>query len=197
MFSAGLPKLFQWVDLNLHTSGFLGWYLTNYFMLGRTFFLASHALKIPPLMAEAADYAAPAVELIGFAALLVSRKTWLLWITALICFHLANILILNISFHDYVLIYLVFVDWTRLRVPASLKRLFSPPVIPSVAVLALVVIHTIARLAHRGSTWVFITKTGASEIWDLYVSLPVCALALAFFVHAALGEFHDKRTARA
>ena len=35
MFSAGLPKLVTWVDFNLRTSGFLCWYLPNYYGIGR------------------------------------------------------------------------------------------------------------------------------------------------------------------
>ena len=69
--------------------------------------------------------------------------------------------------------------------------------LPSLGVLLLVVAHSVARVLHRGSNYVFIPTTSFSDIWDIYLSVPVCLLALAFFGHAVLGEFHDKRTAGA
>jgi hypothetical protein len=186
MLSAGLPKARAWIDLNLHSSGFLSWYLPNYYSLGRSFLLAPYALHIPPLAAELADYVAPLFEISGFIALLYSRRAWLAYLMCATAFHLSNSLVLNIAFHDFVLVYLAFVDWRRFgaRVLALTAWIPRRLAVLTTLVWAMVAWHLISRVGGRGSDILFISDAALADIGDIFTSLPVCFLALLLFADA-------------
>ncbi|MDJ0689759.1 MAG: hypothetical protein QNJ41_14745 [Xenococcaceae cyanobacterium MO_188.B32] len=72
---------------------------------------------MPKWIFEFFDYAAVIFELSAFIALLNSRKWWLFWLFIACLFHLSNTLLLNIPFMSHCLVYLVFVDFSRLIEP--------------------------------------------------------------------------------
>lgn len=190
MFSAGLPKALKWIDFDTTTSGFLSWFLPNYFSIGRSFLLASLSLRMPPLLAEAADYTSALFELCGFVALLYSRRAWLAFLAAATAFHLMNSLVLNIPFHDQVIVYLAFIDWSQLLAPfrAARQRKSQIPVLLTLLVAVLTAWHIYSRIAGHGSSVAFFTNTVDTEVFDLFVSVPISILALALFVRAIATE---------
>lgn len=109
MFTAGLQKAVNWFDFDLNTGGFLSWFYSGYFTLGRGYLLAPLVLKVPPRAFELADYSAVLFELIPFAALLAGRRYWFTWLLTACIFHAANILLLNIDFARHIPVYLTFV----------------------------------------------------------------------------------------
>ena len=114
MFTAGFVKSLFWVDFNVSTSGFLSWFYGGYYNLGRTNLLASLVPLVPTTFFELADYAAVAFELSGFLFLLSGRRAWRLWLTLAATFHLLNVLTLNIGFISHFVVYLAFVDFSKL-----------------------------------------------------------------------------------
>lgn len=112
MFTAGFEKALHWVDFDFSTSGFLSWFYPGYFEKGRTSFLAPLVLTLPKWIFEFVDYTAVIFELSGFILLLRSRICWLSWLLVACLFHLANTLLLNISFIIHVSVYLVFIDFS-------------------------------------------------------------------------------------
>jgi hypothetical protein len=107
----GLHKALGWVDFDLQTNGFLGWFVQGYFVEGRNDLLAKYVTSIPPLGLELMDYAGVVFEGSCFIALLIGRRAWRCWVLAACLFHLTNILTLNIPFLQNLLIYLAFVDF--------------------------------------------------------------------------------------
>ncbi|TXB62385.1 hypothetical protein [Phaeodactylibacter luteus] len=97
-FTAGIGKALVWLDFDLHTSGFLSWFLSGYYSLGRDELLAEWVLKFPPLILEIMDYAAVFFELSGVFFLFWSRKMWFFYLTLICVFHFMNALFLNIGF---------------------------------------------------------------------------------------------------
>lgn len=107
-FSAGLPKLTQWIDFDLNSSGFLFWYYPAYFLDKNQMFLAPYVNQIPLIILECMDYAAVIFEISGFIFLLKGKKTWVIFLTIACVFHLANLLLLNIDFTMNLLAYGIF-----------------------------------------------------------------------------------------
>lgn len=114
-FTAGLAKALNWVDFDFSTNGFLSWFYSGYYNLNRTLLLAPTILYLPKWIFEFFDYAAVVFELSAFIALLSSRKWWRIWLLVACLFHLSNTLLLNISFFNHFLVYLVFVDFSRFK----------------------------------------------------------------------------------
>lgn len=112
--AAGLPKL-RWLDLDLTTSGALGWMYRGFYGLNREALLASIVADIDSaLIWELVDYVTVAFE-IGWLLALRSRTTWFLWLALGCAFHLANTLVLNIPFGIHSIVFLAFVPWSRIR----------------------------------------------------------------------------------
>lgn len=132
----GIYKARGWVDFNLSTSGFLGWFVNGYFLYGRNELLANQVPSIPPLVLELMDYSGAVFESCCFVMLLIGRRAWRCWILAACLFHLANVLLLNIPFLQNLPIYLAFVDFSAIE--RKLTR----------------------ALAHRAARWAF----GASGV---------------------------------
>ena len=110
MFTAGVPK-FQsgWLD---PSSSAVQWYLVRrYYGLDRQDYLAPlFAQWHNPFFWEALDYGAVLFELLFLFAIV--RRHWFQRLLALaVGFHLANLLLLNISFTANLLIYLLFIEW--------------------------------------------------------------------------------------
>ena len=114
MFTAGFEKALIWIDFDFSTNGFLSWFYPGYYDIAHTDLLAPLVLDLPKWIFEFADYAAAIFEVSGFIALLTSRKWWLCWLLIACLFHLSNILLLNIPFNNHAVVYLAFVDFSRL-----------------------------------------------------------------------------------
>lgn len=109
MFTAGFEKALYWVDFNLETGGFLRWFYNGFFTHGRDYLLAPIVIRLPPKIFETADYFAVVFELVPFIALFLGKKWWLVWLLIASVFHLANTLLLNISFTAHAPVYLSFI----------------------------------------------------------------------------------------
>lgn len=109
MFTAGFEKAIRWIDFNSDTSGFLSWYFSGYYNLGRDQLLAPFVTAIPKLGLELMDYSAVALELSPLACLLLGRRYWITWCAIACSFHAGTTLLLNISFPYQLFGYLPFI----------------------------------------------------------------------------------------
>lgn len=109
MFTSGFEKALHWIDLDWEKGGFLSWFYSGYFSLGRKYLLAPLVLVVPPQIFEIFDYFAVVFELSPMIALLAGRKWWQLWLLVASIFHLSNTLLLNIPFTNHALVYLSFI----------------------------------------------------------------------------------------
>ncbi len=120
--TAGYGKAFGWIDFDLKTSGFLAWFYSGYFNLGRDQLLAPLVLKLNmPLLWELIDVSAVVFEL-GFLVAMWTRRSWYAWLAIACFFHLANCLLLNISFTANAVAYLAFVPWSQLTIRQTLTQ---------------------------------------------------------------------------
>ncbi|MGB0414383.1 MAG: hypothetical protein ACPGJU_08030 [Coraliomargarita sp.] len=123
MFTAGFEKAIRWIDFNSNTSGFLSWYFSGYYNLGRDQLLAPFVTEIPKLGLEFMDYSAVALELSPLACLLLGRRYWITWCAIACSFHAGTTLLLNISFPYQFFGYLPFIIpgylAARIRIPAA------------------------------------------------------------------------------
>ena len=176
MFSAGLPKALTWIDFDLDTSGVLSWYYPNRFSLARELLLAPELGSAPAWLTEAADYAAPLLEVGAFAALLIARRTWLSWLLAATVFHVLNVLVLNINFVSYAVLYTCFADLSRFgpfcqRWARALAGL----------TIAMAAWHVFTRILWYGAPVLFAPGPLEAEVAGLYAALPIgAAVALLF-----------------
>lgn len=111
----GVKKAIGWVDFDLRTNGFLGWFVRGYFVHERQDLLADVVPTIPPLGLELIDYAGVVFEAGFIVALLIGKRVWRLWLLAACLFHLTNVLTLNIPFLQNSMIYLAFVNFSALQ----------------------------------------------------------------------------------
>ncbi len=191
MFTAGLEKAKFWVDFDLSTNGFLSWFYLGYFSLGRDEMLAPLVLKIDPRFFEIADYTAVVFELTGFLFLIFSQRSWRLWLILACAFHLANTLLLNISFHFQILGYGVFIfrfSSFHQKIAAFIesKRAAIPTFVSLVAASA--AIHVYQRIDSPGTSLLFgLLSKGegpsprliiASIVWLLAIVMAVASLRL-------------------
>lgn len=109
MFTAGFPKLINWVDFDLSTSGFLHWFYPGYFNVGNNKLLTPYVFGAPAWLFEIADYTAAIFEVSGLYFLWKGKKHWVFYLLIATFFHLANLLVLNIDFTQNVLCYGVFI----------------------------------------------------------------------------------------
>ena len=179
MFTAGFLKALYWVDFNVNTSGFLRWFYSGYYTLGRTELLAPFVTYVPTSFFELADYTAVFFELSGFIFLLLGRRAWRSWLLAAAAFHLINTLVLNIGFNRHFLVYLAFVDFSALRRLVRLnvdnkllKRgvfLFS---------IILVLTHFGYQLSGQRFSILFTSDPDARKLGTLYLSIAIWLTAL-------------------
>jgi len=113
-FSAGFEKALNWLNADLSKSGTAYWFQSGFYAMERTHLLAPFGEKIPLLVFKIMDYCAVIFELIPIICLLKSKKTWITWLGVACIFHLINLLLLNIPFFLQAIIYLAFIDYSRL-----------------------------------------------------------------------------------
>lgn len=114
MFTAGVPKLFRWINLDMNSNGFLSWYYRGKYFYGRTHLLAPYVELLPTFMVKGFDFVAVLFELSGCFMLLRSPKTWRLWLMMAIVFHIMVALFLNINFLTMLIPYIVFLRFDRI-----------------------------------------------------------------------------------
>jgi hypothetical protein len=115
-FSAGAPKLIGWIDFDLSTHGVRGWALRRYYVSEQ------HELLVPlfasisnPYFWEALDILAVTFEL-GFLVVVLFPKVFRAYLGLAVLFHFTNFWLLQIvNFTEFVLIYLLFINWTPIR----------------------------------------------------------------------------------
>jgi len=155
-------------------------------MIDRTLLLAPLVPKVPPQLFKIADYAAVVFELSPFFCLLAGRASWRVWLLVAAGFHLTNALLLNISFHIQVLVYLLFVAlagfFGRPNIGGSATTAISSWRVPVIiAAIILDLVHTAQRLKGGGSQFLFVEGDSVVSL-TLYVSLvlpAICAVVIA------------------
>lgn len=188
--TAGIPKLQNWVNADLSSSGILSWYYPNLFTLGRSHLLAGLVPGVPRVLLKIGDWAAALLEVSAFIALIGGRLSWRIFLILASIFHIVNILVLNIDFTTQALIYLVFADLSRLR--AKFIRFRSAGVC---AVFAIALWHVVTRLGGRGASTVFINNRRTRDIGMLYVGLVVGVFVIGMMVRdlRTIGSRADDR----
>lgn len=198
MFSAGIPKLLGgW--LNLGTQAVRGHLYYYWFVLERRDLLAPFFMQLDNWVVwEIMDYAAVVFEL-GFLVS-VSRAGWFkAFVASAVVFHVLNYLILNITFSSYLIVYLVFLDWSKVhgwiqrkRIDRFLERFVMR--IPSMVVLVGVYFILFSFTPAVKSRW-FVPLWFASgtmmEMIKLFLGLVVVAAIASSFV---LGRFRQPKT---
>ena len=179
MFTAGFLKAIYWIDFDTSTSGFLRWFYSGYYTLGRTELLAPLVAYMPTSFFELADYTAVVFELGGFVFLLLGRRAWRSWLLAAAAFHLINTLVLNINFNRHFLVYLAFVNFSvlkrliRLNVDNELLKrgvfLFT---------IILVLTHFGYQLSGQKFNILFTSDPAARKLGSLYTSIAIWLTAL-------------------
>jgi hypothetical protein len=115
-FTAVAPKLIGWIDFDLGAHGVRGWVLRRYYVSEQ------HELLVPlfasitnPYFWEALDILAVTFEL-GFLVAVLFPKVFRAYLGLAVLFHLTNFWLLGIvNFTEFVLIYLLFINWTPIR----------------------------------------------------------------------------------
>ena len=177
MSVVGIHKTVGWIDFNLGTRGFLGWFVHGYVMDGRDDLLAQRVPSIPLLGLELMDYAGAVFEVSCIVALLIGQRAWRFWIMAACLFHLVNVLTLNIPFLQNLLIYLAFVDFSGLE--RTLQRGWAQHRVRwtfAAVGIAMVLAHLGLRSAGLGGWLLF----AFDEVHDNRVVLRVSALLFVF-----------------
>ena len=113
-FSAGLEKGFWWSNFDMNKSGTIRWLYDCFYGVRRQNLLASAVINTLPFWAyKIFDFVAVAFELSPIFFLIRSRLSWRVWLLAACIFHLINTMVLNISFICNAIVYLAFVDYSR------------------------------------------------------------------------------------
>lgn len=154
-FTAGLEKGLNWIDFDTNTSGFLSWLYPSYYSIGRDKLLAPLALKFPWWLTEIMDYTAVIFELTGLIFLIISRKTWFVYLVVASVFHLFNTLFLNIPFQIHIL---VFGIW--LLTPFLKKH--------KILILLIPIIFYFKSIYFPLIGWILISVLGLIQVFEKY-----------------------------
>ena len=176
MFTAGFPKALVWLDFKIGTSGFLNWFYSGYYNFGRQDLLMESVLNFPTWLLEVLDYAAVAVETLGFAFLLLGPLSWRFWILCAAGFHLGATLFLNIPFDHHIMMYTMFLCgyiFTGIKLTRShLQGL-------TIVALLLGSIHTVLRLTNLPSENFLVPKIYLTRTVFLYVCVVLWSAVVA------------------
>ncbi|SEJ32640.1 hypothetical protein SAMN05216327_108288 [Dyadobacter sp. SG02] len=124
-FAAGLEKGFWWTNFNMDKSGTARWLYDCFYGVRRQHLLASAAINSLPFWSyKILDFITVAFELSPIFFLIKSRLSWRGWLLATCSFHLINTMVLNISFSCNAIVYLAFIDYSRVYayVSDSIRR---------------------------------------------------------------------------
>lgn len=130
-FTAGILKLFVWMDFDLGTTGFLNWFYSGYFNFGRSQLLTDWVFNFPALLLEIMDYAVIIFEISAIVFLLMGKRYWVIWLIIACFFHLGTTLLLNIHFIQHVPIYMIFL------LPPVIKIVVGRPFVKTILFIPL------------------------------------------------------------
>lgn len=186
--TAGFDKALYWLTLDPTVSGALSWYYPR-MALAEPQLFASMVPGTPLWLLKGADFLAVVFELSGFIALIWGRLAWRLWLLAAIGFHLANALVLNITFTTQVVVYLAFANlafvasWaTRGRLRIVIRRILI------VVAASVTTWHIVTRLGGGGSSFFLGSGPATVHLYDLIVCVTVCLFAVALMAREVGGE---------
>jgi len=194
MFTAGFEKALYWVDFDLETGGFLRWFYSGFFTHGRDRLLAPVVISLPPQIFELADYFAVIFELTPLIALFAGRKWWLIWLLVASTFHLANTLLLNISFTAHAPVYLSFVTLSLFNLKGKFSFLTKVRSIYFLAsIIAVIGLHYLLYFASVSAVYSpikYATPLFESEVeLSLYVSILIWLVTILLMGLAMFKEF--------
>jgi hypothetical protein len=190
MTSVGIQKGLNWLDFDTNTSGFLGWFVTGYFEYNRRALLAPYVLDLSPPLLELVDYMGVLFEASCLFMLLRGRIWWRFWLVWACTFHLLNTLTLNIPFFENFMVYLAFVDFSRVQARLEVwwrSTAFKVLVVTIVAAMPLV--HLALRALGRGHAFLFVIDRAGGSLTVLYVAAVCWAVAAT----RLFGELLDQR----
>lgn len=182
-FVAGLEKGWWWSNLDFNKSGSVRWVYDAFYTVRRQYLLAPYVINILPFWSyKFIDYLTVAFELSPIFFLLKSRLSWRIWLLSACCFHLVNTLVLNISFLGNAIVYLAFVDYSRLY--AYVDKVIRRKTPLFFVISGLIVIASARRV------YQIVTMISSQVIWlskdkilpFLYFSLVVWAAAVCIFI---------------
>jgi len=117
-FTAGVVK-YTWFDLDLSTQAVRGWLNLSYYIKKTDKYLVGYFMELSSnLFWELIDSLGFLFEIIFITACFTNRKIFRVYLCLAVFFHLANYLMLNISFSHTILVYGAFVDWRNI-IPAN------------------------------------------------------------------------------
>ncbi len=196
-FTAGFPKILGgW--LNIHNHAAFGHYLKEYFVVGRTDFLAPYGLHLNPVIWKCFDYLTVIFE-VGFLAAIIHPRSTRIFVSLAVLFHFGIMLMLNITFWPNILAYAAFVRWDRVNKFLELKilsqrfpskfRTYLPPIAIG---LSLVLILALSR-------WLRSFRLLASDmrmtgIVLLCLSVPVSVFYLSGFLKRMVLSVNKKES---
>ena len=190
--TAGIDKARHWASMDVSESGILSWYYPRMFEYeGYTGLLTGLLPGVPATLLKMGDWAAVALEMGGVVALFAGRVPWRLWLLGATLLHLANALLLNITFATQAVIYLAFIclgGLVRLRPGTARLRV---PVAAALAVVALW--HIGMRIAGLGSGFFLWDGTRSTFTYDLYVCVIICLVVAALIVNDVRREVTARR----
>lgn len=177
-FSAGFEKAVGWINFDVNSNGSGRWFYVGYYILERQYLLAPFVAHMPFWIFKVMDFLAVPFELSPLFFLLSSKKAWRFWLLIACTFHIANTLVLNINFIGLAIIYLAFIDYTKLF--SKIEYLASMKImkVAFFCVLAFLVIIRIKNAVTPG----IINKTSGNEdlrAGYLYFGILLWALVIA------------------
>ena len=189
--TAGIDKARHWASMDVSESGILSWYYPRMFEYeGYTGVLTGAVPGIPPALLKVGDWAAVLMEMSGVVALFAGRVPWRLWLLAATFLHLANALLLNITFATQALIYLAFVSLVGL---ARLRPWLSRLRVPAAIALAGVALWHIWVRVGEGSSGFFLWDGRSTFAYDLYVCVTICLVVAALIANDVRRELAGRR----
>ncbi|MBA4166733.1 MAG: hypothetical protein H0X41_04175 [Chitinophagaceae bacterium] len=184
-FSSGFEKAIHWLNFDFSKSGTANWIYSGYYALDRRYLMASVSKSLPFAVLKCLDYCAVVFELSPLLMLLLSRRSWKIWLLAVCIFHLINTLFLNIPFIFNAIVYLVFCDFSFLYesiAGVQLKKLSG--IIPASALVLIVSIRLMNIFSGTSSSNIFFPVLFIKA--NLYLALLVWIAVLAVVIKAVL-----------
>ena len=194
MFTAGFEKALYWIDFDLQTGGFLRWFYNGFYTNGRDYLLAPAVTKLPPQIFELADYFAVIFELTPLLAIFLGKKWWWGWLLVASTFHLANTLLLNISFTAHAPVYLTFISLSWLHFEGKISLLNKSKFSYFLSAIAFAIgIHYLIDLLSGKSVYsplrYAIPLVGGRTELNLYVSLFVWSIVIVLIGLAVFKQY--------
>lgn len=186
--TAGVPKALKWIDGDASTSGILSWYYPKRLSLGHDQLLSGHLPGIPLILLELADYGAVLFELVGFLALLAGRRWWLTFLLTASAFHLANTLVLNISFAAQALTYLTFVNLAIFATKLRSRHVRAGAVTVVVVAFGWHVVERITGGQSGSPVASLLSGLSGAQRPTLYISIVVCIVVASLITLEFVGR---------